>query len=580
MTRPVTAPARESAPSLPLRAWQRSALVAYLRRSPQDFLAVATPGAGKTTFALRVAAELLASGAVQAVTVVAPTEHLKTQWALAAARMGISLDPGFRNVMGSTSTDFHGVALTYAGVAASPALHRARTTRRRTLVILDEVHHGGDSKSWGDAVREAFEPAARRLSLTGTPFRSDTSPIPFVRYERGADGVTRSASDSAYGYAEALRDGVVRPVLFLAYSGTATWRTRAGEEVTATLGEPLTAEQTAAAWKTALDPHGDWMPAVLRAADRRLSQKRAGGMPDAGGMVIASDQKTARLYAGLLRDITGRPPVVVLSDDPTASRKIAAFEASGERWLVAVRMVSEGVDIPRLAVGVYATSTQTPLFFAQAVGRFVRARRPGETASVFLPSVPSLLALAGQLEVERDHALDGPAKDAFLADELVAAANRGQDEDTDDTPAFTALQASAHLDRVIYDGGEYGTGAAPGSAEEDDFLGLPGLLLPDQVHTLLASRQDAQLKDAQLKAASTVPAAPREAPAFEVLQRLRKELSGLVGAMHHRTGRPHGVLHAELRAACGGPATAQATAAQLQQRIDQVRLWSRRAAGL
>ncbi|MCW2622377.1 MAG: hypothetical protein JWL64_1979 [Frankiales bacterium] len=561
--------------AVPLRAWQRSALVTYLRRSPQDFLAVATPGAGKTTFALRIASELLSSGVVQAVTVVAPTEHLKTQWALAAARVGISLDPGFRNATGTSSTDFHGVVLTYAGVAAQPALHRARTSRRRTLVILDEIHHGGDAKSWGDAVREAFEPATRRLSLTGTPFRSDTSPIPFVRYERGPDGITRSASDSSYGYADALRDGVVRPVLFMAYSGSATWRTRAGDEITATLGEPLSPEQTSAAWKTALDPHGDWMPAVLAAADRRLEQKRQGGMPDAGGMVIASDQKTARLYADLLHGLTGQAPVVVLSDDPTASRKIAAFEASDERWLVAVRMVSEGVDIPRLAVGVYATSTQTPLFFAQAVGRFVRARVPGETASVFLPSVPVLMALAGQMEVERDHALDGPAKEVFLADELLAAANRQQDEPGEEEPAFTSLQASAHLDRVIYDGGEYGTGAAPGSPEEEDFLGLPGLLAPDQVRALLSARQSAQVT---AQAAAPPPPPPlRDTSTFEKVAALRKELSGLVGATHHRTGKPHGVVHAELRTACGGPPTAQATAAQLQERIDQLRLWARQA---
>ncbi|MFP5218883.1 MAG: DEAD/DEAH box helicase, partial [Actinomycetes bacterium] len=287
---PSAAPAGEPVRP-PLRAWQRAALVQYLRTDPQDFTAVATPGAGKTTFALRVAAELLSSGKVQAVTVVAPTEHLKTQWALAAARVGIPLDPTFRNAAGAHSADYLGVVVTYAQVAAHPALHRARTNRRRTLVVLDEVHHAGDALSWGDAVREAFEPAARRLCLTGTPFRSDTAAIPFVRYERGGDGITRSAADSAYGYGEALRDGVVRPVLFLAYSGTTTWRTRAGEEVTATLGEPLTADQTAAAWRTALDPAGDWMPAVLQAADRRLTQVRAGGMPDAGGMVIASDHK-------------------------------------------------------------------------------------------------------------------------------------------------------------------------------------------------------------------------------------------------------------------------------------------------
>jgi superfamily II DNA or RNA helicase len=563
--------ASTAAQPAPLRAWQRAALVSYLRSDPRDFLAVATPGAGKTTFALRIAAELLSTGAVQALAIVAPTEHLKTQWALAAARVGIALDPTFKNAAGISSADFSGVVLTYAQVAAHPALHRARTTRRRTLVILDEVHHGGDALSWGDAVREAFEPATKRLCLTGTPFRSDTHPIPFVRYDKGADGITRSAADHSYGYADALRDGVVRPVLFMAYSGTATWRRRAGEEVTATLGEPLTVEQTAAAWRTALDPHGDWMPAVLTAADRRLSQVRAGGMPDAGGMVIASDHKNAKLYAELLHGITGRAPVVVLSDDPTASKKIAAFDASDERWLVAVRMVSEGVDIPRLAVGVYATSVQTPLFFAQAVGRFVRARKPGETASVFLPSVPSLLALAAAVEKERDHALDGPAKESFLADELIAAANRAQDEPGDEEPAFTALQASAHLDRVIYDGGEYGTGAATGSPDELDFLGLPGLLEPDQVRVLLAQHQARQVAST----APAVPAPPREASAFEVLQSLRKELNGLVGAWHHRTGKPHGAIHAELRTACGGPPTAVATAQQVQDRIETMRRWAR-----
>ena len=559
-----TAPA-----AAPLRAWQRAALVTYLRSNPRDFLAVATPGAGKTTFALRIASELLASGAVQAVTVVAPTEHLKTQWALAAAKVGIRLDPGFKNAMGATSSDFHGVAVTYAGVAAHPLLHRARTERRRTLVILDEVHHAGDALSWGDAVREAFEPATRRLCLTGTPFRSDTNPIPFVRYERGSDGITRSASDHAYGYSAALRDGVVRPVLFMAYSGTATWKTRAGEEITATLGEPLTKEQTAHAWRTALDPHGDWMPAVLQAADRRLTEVRR-RVPDAGAMVIASDQKDAKLYAELLEGITGSAPTVVLSDDPRASKRIAEFDASTDRWLVAVRMVSEGVDIPRLAVGVYATSTSTPLFFAQAVGRFVRARRPGETASVFLPSVPVLLSLAAEMEAERDHALDGPAKEQFLADELIAQANKEPLEGEEEA-GFVALQASAHLDRVIYDGGEYGTGAAVGSDEEHDFLGLPGLLEPDQVAALLAQHQAKQLKNQ-----ARVPApAVREASAFEVLSGLRKELNGLVGAWNHRTGKPHGAIHAELRSACGGPPSAQATADQLQERIETIRRWAR-----
>ncbi len=257
-----------------LRAWQVEALTAYLEQTPRDFLAVATPGAGKTTFALRVAAELLDRGEIERVTVVAPTEHLRTQWADAAAKVGIRIDPRFSNAQGRHGGDFQGVVVTYAGVASKPLLHRARTQAARTLVILDEVHHGGDARSWGEAIREAFEPATRRLALTGTPFRSDTAAIPFVRYELDEAGVLRSAADYTYGYAEGLRDGVVRPVLFLAYSGSMRWRTRAGDEIEARLGEPLTKDVTAQAWRTALDPAGEWVPAVLRAADTRLSEVR------------------------------------------------------------------------------------------------------------------------------------------------------------------------------------------------------------------------------------------------------------------------------------------------------------------
>ena len=564
--------------SRPLRGWQRRALARYLASRPTDFLAVATPGAGKTTFGLRVAAELLADRSVDALTVVTPTEHLKHQWAVAAAEVGIAVDPQFRNTTGATSSDYRGVAVTYAQVAAHPSLHRARTQARRTLVILDEIHHAGDAKSWGDAVREAFEPAVRRLALTGTPFRSDDTPIPFVAYEPEPGGTARSRADHSYGYADALRDGVVRPVIFMAYSGEASWRNSAGEEFTARLGEPLTAEQTARAWRTALDPAGEWIPAVLAAADTRLSHKRADGVPDAGGLVIASDHETARAYAGILSRVSGTEPALVLSDDPRASSRIDAYARSGERWLVAVRMVSEGVDVPRLAVGVYATSVATPLYFAQAVGRFVRARKPGETASVFLPSVPVLLELASQLEAERDHVLGRPHRaDEGWQDDLLAAANATRDEAGEAERAFTAIGASAELDQVIFDGSSFGTAALAASDEEQEYLGLPGLLAPDQVRDLLRQRQEKQLARAGRRAtdAAQVASAEPDRPigVHERLSALRKELNALVALHHHSTGKAHGMIHNELRRVCGGPPTAMASAGQLQQRIATLRSW-------
>ena len=547
-----------------LRAWQAEALQAYMASQPQDFLAVATPGAGKTTFALRIATELMAKGAVRRVTVVCPTEHLKTQWSESAARVGLTLDPDFTNAQGEEGSFFDGVCVTYAQVAANPGLHKRRTAARPTLVILDEIHHGGDALSWGDGIREAFQGAARRLSLTGTPFRSDDSPIPFVEYADDGDGVFRSRADYTYGYAEALRDGVVRPVMFLSYSGQMRWQTKQGDVVEATLGEPLTKDMTGQAWRTALNPAGDWIQAVLAAADERLTAVRK-SIPDAGGLVIATDQKAARAYAERLEDISGQRPTVVLSDDVGASDRIAEFSAGDGRWMIAVRMVSEGVDVPRLAVGVYATSASTPLFFAQAIGRFVRARKRGETATVFLPSVPQLLGLAAEMEVERDHALGEKKREDGWDDELLERANsEEQASDQLAFPGFEALESDASFDRALFDGGEFGLGAEAGSDEEADFLGIPGLLEPEQVTTLLRKRQAAQSAQPKKAAPLSDPRRRREA---------RKELTSLVSAWAQKSGQPHAFVHAELRRICGGPEVARASVEQIESRIGQVRRW-------
>ncbi|MDX2647821.1 DEAD/DEAH box helicase [Streptomyces sp. NPDC001902] len=568
-----------------LRAWQQGALDRYVATQPRDFLAVATPGAGKTTFALTLASYLLHNHLVQQITVVAPTEHLKKQWAEAAARIGIKLDPEYS--AGPVGKEYHGVAVTYAGVGVRPMLHRNRCEQRKTLVILDEIHHAGDSRSWGEACLEAFEPAARRLALTGTPFRSDTNPIPFVTYEEGNDGIRRSSADYTYGYGNALADHVVRPVIFLSYSGNMRWRTKAGDEISARLGEPMTRDAIGQAWRTALAPTGEWIPNVLRAADQRLTEVRK-SIPDAGALVIATDQDSARAYAKLIREITGHKATLVLSDDAGASSRIEEFSASQDRWMVAVRMVSEGVDVPRLAVGVYATTISTPLFFAQAVGRFVRSRRRGETASVFLPTIPMLLGFAGEMEVERDHALDKPKKegeeDPYAESEKeLAEAEKQQDEDTgeQDMLPFEALESDAVFDRVLYDGAEFGMQAHPGSEEEQDYLGIPGLLEPDQVELLLQKRQARQIAHSRKKPDSEadlleLPAERRPIVTHKELLELRKRLNTMVAAYNHQSGKPHGVIHNELRRVCGGPPSAEATAGQLNERIKKVQEWATR----
>ena len=552
-----------------LREWQRAALAEYERDNPRrDFLVTATPGSGKTTFALTLAARLLDRRAIDRVIVVAPTDHLRTQWADGAAALGIALDATLSNATGPVRADLTGYVTTYAQVAAKPALHHARTVHRRTLVVLDEVHHAGDGLSWGDAVATAFDTAARRLCLTGTPFRTRPDErIPFVRYEADDEGGWRSAADFTYGYREALRDHVVRPVVFAAYTGTARWRNSAGEVIAASLSEAGTRRTEATAWRTALDPRGKWVPHVIAAMDERISHLRDGGMRDAAGLVLASDQDDARAYAGIVEQVTGQPPVLILSDDPRASDKITAFAAGTERIAVCVRMVSEGVDVPRAACLAWMTSYRTPLFFAQGVGRVVRARAPHESATVFLPAVRPLLALAAELEQERNHVIPPPAAE----DETVLDLAEPMRPEPGERDRHELVDADAAFAHVLHAGRAVVAPAPVTAAEvtEDDaeFLGLPGILSPEQMAQLLARRDEHARQRASGVAA---PQPSGEAAAWRAGAQLRREVNRLVGVLAARQGTPHGQLHALLRRVVPGPASAAASVAILEQRRDHL----------
>ncbi len=555
--------------SLPaLRSWQRAAMESYLEARPRDWLVTATPGAGKTTYALATARQLWDSGVIRRIVVVTPTDHLRSQWRGAAVRAGFRLDavPNGERL----PADAHGAVVTYAQVAAQPALHRARTNGRATLVIFDEIHHAGDAMSWGTAAVDAFEPARRRISITGTPFRSDQARIPHIRYDAASDGGSVSVADFTYAYKNALADGVVRPVLFAAYSGVSRWENSAGAVLEATLGDhDLSRITEQAAWRTALSPDGGWIPHVLAAADHRLDELRAGRMPDAGGLVLASNQEHARAYADVLLRLTGTKPMLVLSDEPDSSKRIESFtDDPDQRFLVAVRQVAEGVDIPRLAVGVYATSACTALFFAQAVGRFVRSRRRGETATIFLPAVRNLLALAAKLEEERDHVLV-PKQSAV---EDVAGFEKRADR-LEPTGAFTALEASAEFAHLVVSGAAH-TGTAGVSEDDADFLGLPGLLTADQEATLLRSRDERARRVAKGSRRLTIDGDPlglsRAARMTDDLvdpMLVRRALATAVSERAQSTGQAHADVYAALMRLVPGPRSADATVRTLKARL-------------
>jgi superfamily II DNA or RNA helicase len=308
----------------------------------------------------------------------------------------------------------HGVVTTYQQVAASA--RSMRRLARHAYVVLDEVHHAGDDQAWGESLRLAFDGSARRLALSGTPFRSDTRAIPFVRYE--AD---EAVPDFEYGYGEALRDGrVVRPVYFPRVGGHMEWSAPDGNVHSATFDDPLAGSLANQRLRTALSLDGEWLPSVLGDAVGRLAEVRR-GQPDAGGLVIATDQDHAKGIGAFLRGRFGTEAAVVTSDDPAASERISSFAGDRREWLVAVRMVSEGVDIPRLRVGVYATTTTTDLFFRQAVGRLVRwvPDVRDQRAWLYLPDDPRLRLRAAQIAEQRRHSLrrEPPPEEARPVDE-------------------------------------------------------------------------------------------------------------------------------------------------------------------
>lgn len=554
-----------------LRQWQKEAMEKYRVVNKRNFVITACPGAGKTAFSLALAEKLLNVKQIDTIIIIVPTDHLRTQWSDAAIEKGIFLDPSLSNRNALIPPDFNGYVATYAQVAMNPGIHMRRATEggKKTLVIFDEIHHAGDGLSWGAGLEMAFKNVTRRLALTGTPFRTGEELIPFIEYEKLPDGTLISKTDYTYGYKEALSDNVVRPVSFAAYSGETQWQNSAGKILSATLGDSdLKGAKEQQAWKTALDPKGKWIAHVLAAADERLTHIRSAGMKNAGAMILASDQDTARAYAKVIEKITGYKPTVILSDDRKASRKITAFSESknkNDRWLVAVRMVSEGVDVPRLAVGVWATSYRTPLFFAQAVGRFIRSKAKGETATIFLPAVKPLLALAANMEEQRNHVIV-PEDQSENEDEqeLIDPIMDEEEKEPGEASEYLALSADAEFAHVLFNGKAYDFDSL--SEKDKDIIGIPGLLAPDQVAQLIHAAHNRE-KEIRRKLGEPMEKVEKKTESPFEAKEVRKNINRVVSRIALSSGVPHAQIHSRTRKAIPGPATAHATLDILKKRL-------------
>ena len=520
-----------------MRKWQQAAFDVWGEHRPADALIVATPGAGKTRFAARVAHAVLADRGARRVLIVVPREHLKLQVARALGEADISLDHRFTNAAGSLASDVHGAVVTYQQVAAAPRLF-ARLSEGAT-VLLDEIHHAGDDASWGTALRSAFGGATHRVALSGTPFRSDGTAIPFIQYVRGI-----SQPDFSYDYAAALADGVCRALVFPLHGGETEWISRDGKPMQATFASGLSRQHEGERLRTALT-QADWVGDVIAKAHLRLLAIRAGGQPDAGGLVAAMNQEHARFIADLMQRRIGVTPAIVVSDFDDASSRITAFANSQQPWIVAVHMVSEGVDIPRLRVGVFASNVVTEMYFRQFCGRFVRTKGTigsDREAFVFVPDDYRIRALAAQIAVDANTAL----------------------KEQQDAAVERLTCASATERHVTI--GLYASVAA--RAVEGSTLNLGPLFNPTTIVAPSASAASA-------RSVLPAPVPPVESSVEthgERKERMRKAVAGLVAHASATFTVSHKLVHATLNMRCGGRVTT-ASIAELDQRRKIILQW-------
>jgi len=399
-----------AASNTPMRRWQTEATTVVLSAIGREpILVEACPGAGKTRLGLEVAYQLVLGGDISRVLIVVPTLAIADGWqsATVASSNGTPTLPllsqrEWRSV-DPIGDGWLGAIITYQSLFRSTEMFLAHATDpgHRTLVIFDEVHHAGTEGAWGTSAQEAFaKGAAAILSMTGTPFRTDQAPIVFVP---SAGGDARP--HYRYGYDSAIRDGACRPVQFVEARGETIFRTEDGAVHFVNFGDvDLTPVGERRRLRAAIEWIGGGSIAgrLLEDANRYLLALRERGDSDAGGLVVCIDCDHADAVASYMADyVLGWRPLVACSrlhdpNDPDPANALRLFRGSHEPWIVAVNMVSEGVDIPRLRAVIYLTNRLTLLSFRQIVGRVVRTdpANVDDHGRVYLAADPRLVEMA------------------------------------------------------------------------------------------------------------------------------------------------------------------------------------------
>lgn len=370
------------------RKWQSRCIETALEHyiATPHFFCQATPGAGKTRMAAELARCLLQQNKIDLVLCFAPSCQVVDGFrSTFSAVLGRRLD-GLIGAVGTAST--------YQAMEYQEEAFWKLFDDYRVFAVFDEIHHcaGHDpllSNAWGQQILQRMQDrAAFTLALSGTPWRSDDKGIALARYSN-PEG--RLICDYRYGLKEAIADGVCRsPRIVLLDNHMLRLTEELNNGSTIRLFPSITKllRESPVSYEDLLC-HDDALNQMLSLGSEKLDEVRK-IKSDAAGLVVATNIEHAHQVA-LVLEAKGESCRVVTNRTPDAQQVINEFKDSSCRWIVAVGMISEGTDIPRLQVCCYLSRIRTELHYRQVLGRVLR--RMGETddqAWLFVLAEPTL----------------------------------------------------------------------------------------------------------------------------------------------------------------------------------------------
>jgi superfamily II DNA or RNA helicase len=441
-------------------SWQDrcvNAILEALANGKRDFLVNATPGAGKTMMTANLARRMISEDIADFVVVVVPTTTVRDQFIVDMGDAGITLSSivdsdSFRRMKAEgIGSRVRGFCLTTGMLMATADEMEALTARYRVLHVSDEAHHNGSGLSWGEAALKVSENAVMRLGLSGTPYRTDDREIPFLHYEENGNK-REGVPHFEFTFEEARDAGIITAINFSTFAGHVdVIDTEVSKDsLRYDFYDDQVDEQRRLRY--ALNPASPYLLRLIREADKALQEIRE-THKDAAGIVFANTKKQAKVIANHLRAF-GRTVRLVI-DTTDASESVKEFKASDEEWIVQIRKVYEGANIPRLRVGAYCSAWVTEGFFEQSSKRLVRRIEgvdPNEMpALMFLPADPRLETFALGMGDVKPHVVEDDDSETDPPIDM----DGDSDDPEDDGNYFEIVGGSGRLGAAIVGGQKY-----------------------------------------------------------------------------------------------------------------------------